>query len=159
MSAISVSKKAPFSKSSTEFPSTITACVRPASEGRSSVSGALLLICRRGSRWRLIDQMTIPRNSTTQASRTSSKVGLAYRVGDEAAAIVGCLTRDVSGPLGGGQRERETQKPLGANAAAAEEVDDREQDDRAEERDDQRADAEVAAVDRAGVEERREQQS
>src|SRR3954466_3283652 len=66
-----------------------------------------------------------------------------------------------SGPEFGefGVRPGPTQNSrLYASAAAAEEVDDREQDDRAQERDKQRADAEVALVDRAGVEERRQQQ-
>src|SRR5213594_3617891 len=72
-------------------------------------------------------------------------------------AIVSCIPAPRVGRSG---RVCQNADFSGAHAATpTEEVDDREQDDRAEERHEQRADAEVALVDGSGVKERREQEA
>src|SRR5918995_359876 len=68
------SKKAPFSKISTALPLSAVPWVRPESDGSSSASGASLSMRRRGSRWRLIDQMTTTVRSRAQPSTATMTV-------------------------------------------------------------------------------------
>src|SRR4030095_16082191 len=80
MRCTSTSKKAPFSKTSTELPWTPALSVRPASEGISSSIGELHSMCSLGSRWRLIDQMTIDKSKITQTNAAARKMDTGFIV-------------------------------------------------------------------------------
>src|SRR3954469_23591578 len=75
MRSMTLSKKAPFWKSSTELPGIALLSVRPASEGIRSSIGEAHSILSLGSRWFRIDQMTATSSTTTPEKITADNDG------------------------------------------------------------------------------------